>query len=863
MSASTTQGSRRPRRRAVATSVMALTAAVVTAAVAAGIWVWALPPTIGQSNWLVAWVAIAAGFAAADVFVVHVQVRRDSHSFSLSEVPLVAGLFLVSPRGLLVGALVGAGLALAVHRRQTPVKLVFNLARLTLEIAAALAIFAVADLSTGEPGAKDATVTFIATFAAMIISAVLVSLAIAASERSWKGVGFWRTLPISVLGTITATALGLITVVMIDAAPDIAWVLAFPVVGCYGLYSAWTKQTRRTESLQFLYRTAQLLQEHASVDEAAVTLLAETRKVLRATGVELIYQSSDGAAAVRATFGADGESVVGSTTDDDVYQLLALLDGTGAATLVESEGRGLEAGHLGPGGRGLSIIAPLVAADETVGALVIGPPLGDVARFGEEERQLVDTTARALGAALENGSLERSLAQLRTIERELTYLAHHDPLTELPNRTRFIERVTEAASVEDGSEPRFALLFVDLDDFKFVNDSLGHDIGDALLIEVGRRITGCLRADDVAARLGGDEFAVLLTSIGGPGEAKALAAKILDTLNQPLRLGGHTMSTAASIGVSIGQPGADVGEILKGADVAMYEAKAAGKGQIVCLQDDEATRMSSYELLRGIEEAGDLGELSVDYQPVVRLSDDGLASLEALIRWDHRTRGRVPAAGFVRLAETNRGIDDITRLVLRDACGHLQRHAPGVLPAMSINLSRRGLRIPDFIEDARRVFDETGVEPRRLVCEISESVLLEGEAILSVRALQDLGVRLSIHDFGTQSCSIQRLREYGVDQIKIGYEFIASVDRKPRDLDVVKGIVALGRALGLDVVAKGVERAAQAAALRGSGCHAMQGYLIARPMPAHDVAGYLEGFATHTGTEPWTGLGRNVTSQAV
>lgn len=837
---------RRFRHHSAPGLVVALTAVLVLAAVAAGTWLWGLPANGGQSTGAMALLLITAGFAAAEVFVVHIHVRRDAHSFSLSEVPLVVGLFLVSPHLLLLGALAGSGLALALHRRQSILKLVFNLARLTLEVAAAVAIFATADLVTGIPGPKGAVVAFIATIVALFISAVLVSLAIAASERSWQGVRFWDTLPISMLGTVTATALGLITVVMIDAAPGIVWLLFFPVAGCYGLYSAWTKQTRRTESLQFLYRTAQLLQEHASVDEAAVTLLAETRTVLRARTVELVYQTVDGGQGVRATFAAEGEGTLGSATDAEVHELLGLLGGADDAQLVENDGDHPEVGHLGHR-RGVSILAPLLAGGQTVGVLLVGPSLGDVTRFGEEERQLVDTTARALSAAFENGSLERSLQQMKTIEQELKHLALHDPLTHLPNRTRFVERVSAVASMEAEVAEPFALLFIDLDDFKFVNDSLGHDIGDELLVNVGRQITGCLRPDDLAARLGGDEFAVLLESLTGPSEAKELASKILEALNEPVRLGGHTLSAAASIGVAMGAPGAEVSEILKGADVAMYEAKAAGKGQVVCLQDD-ATQMSSYELLRGIEEAGGLGELSVDYQPVVRLADGGLDSLEAFIRWDHRTLGRVPPAGFVRLAESNRGIDDITRLVLRDACSHLQRHTPGALPAMSINLSQRGLRIPDFVDDARRVFDETGVDPGRLLCEISESILLEGDAIVSIRALQELGVRLSIHDFGTQSCSIQRLREFGVDQIKIAHEFIGAVDREPRDLEVVKGIVALGEALLLEVVAKGVERATQAAALRAAGCHAVQGYLVARPMPGRELDGYLAGVGAKIGT---------------
>lgn len=841
MTASDTHTDPERRPDAAVSPVRVLTAALVLASMAAGTVVWALAPTGDQSGALVACLLIAAGFAASEVFVVHVQVRRDSHSFSLSEVPLVVGLYLVSPRGLLVGALVGVGLALVLHRHQPVIKLVFNLAKLTLEIAVAVTIFRAADPVPGIPGGKEVWVTFAATIAASIIGAVLVSLAIAASERSWKDAGFRATLPISLLGTTTATSLGLITVVMVDAAPGIVWLLLFPVAGCYGLYSAWTKQTRRTESLQFLYRTAQLLQEHASVDEATVTLLAETRTVLRARSVDLVYRAGDGGQPLRATFGAEGDGALRPATDAEMDELVATLAGTDEARLVIRRAHGTDPGHPDPNDGELSIIAPLVTGEQTVGALVIGPPLGDVARFGEEERRLVDTTAHALSAALENGSLERSLAQMKTIEQELTHLAHHDPLTELPNRTRFIERVAEAASPANSASGSFALLFIDLDDFKFVNDSLGHDIGDALLVEVGRRISLCLRPGDLAARLGGDEFAVLLEPVEGPAEAKRVAGEILGALSRPVVLGGHSMGTAASIGVALGEPGADVAEVLKGADVAMYEAKAAGKGQVACLQDGEATRLSSYELLRGIEVAGDRGELSVDYQPVVRLTDESLDSLEALIRWDHGERGRVPPAGFVRLAEMNRGIDDITRLVLRDACSHLQRHSPEVLPGISINLSRRGLRIPDFIEDAHRVLAETGVEPRRLVCEISESMLLEGEAILSVRALQELGVRISIHDFGAQSCSIQRLRELALDQIKIAHPFVGEVDREPRDLEVVRGIVTLGKALGLDVVARGVEREMQLTALRAAGCHAVQGYLIARPMPGGELEGYLAG----------------------
>lgn len=815
--------------------ITALVGLVVLAAVPVGIEAALLEPAAGQRGGFLAWIALAATFAVSEVFVVHVHVRRDSHSFSLAEVPLVLGLFLVTPFVLLLAAIGGVASALVLHRRQQPTKVAFNLAKLVLELGLALAAFRWFGIDSAIPDNRAALEVFATTLACSVLGALLVSLVIATAQSSVRGIGFVSTLPVSLFGTVTATSLGLVGVTMTHAAPATIWLLVIPVAGCYAAYVAWTQQSRRLESLGYLYRTAQVLQEHASIDDAIVALLAETRQLLKTHSVELVYRPSpDAAMHARFTAGSGGEVVSGD--DELVDRLLSLAGSSDSAALLAVADHDALVGVFSADA-GVCIVAPLTIDGVAIGALLVSPPLSEVARFGEDERRLVDTTARALSVSLENGALERSLGQLRTLEEQLSHQAFHDTLTQLPNRARFVERVSEVAAEASESTTEFALLFIDLDDFKTVNDSLGHAAGDALLVEVSSRIESCLRTGDLAARLGGDEFAVLLPNVTDPLIAADVADRILRALSEPVTIAGQAVKVSASIGVARSDGDTDPATLLEGADVAMYSAKAAGKGQAVSFHATMHSDMvSRHQLLQDVQGAAERGELSVEYQPIVNLRSGRVDSAEALIRWDHPQRGRIRPDVFIRLAEENRAIRDITALVLEDACTQLARHAAALLPSVNINVSGRDLAAVGFADTVARALSHHGIAPERLVCEVTESLLLGGEAIEAVRGLRDVGVRISLDDFGTGYSSLHMLRELPLDQLKIAQTFVDNVELDPRAQAFVQAIATLGATLDLEVVAEGVERPGQVTALRVAGCDCAQGYVFARPAPADDLA---------------------------
>jgi diguanylate cyclase (GGDEF)-like protein len=596
------------------------------------------------------------------------------------------------------------------------------------------------------------------------------------------------------------------------------------------------------EGLSFLYRTAQMLQDHASIDDAITALLSETRELLRATSVEVLYQPSTGGSALRARFVDGDDAYVETCAGDEIPALLAILDGDESARLVSIEESAPLARYFGEDDvEGVAIIAPLTIGERATGAFLISPPLSRVTHYSEDERQLVDTTARALSVALEKGSLETSLQKLRTVEEQLVRQAYHDPLTQLPNRARFIERVTEVTNGAPGSDGGFAVLFIDLDDFKTVNDSLGHDAGDTLLVEVGKRIGSSLRPGDLAARLGGDEFAVLIHGVENQGIAEAAAERFLESLTQPLTIAGHATRVSASIGVALGTEGDDVIGLIKGADVAMYNAKAAGKSRVAVFQAAmHEEMMSRYQLLQDVQVALERDELSVQYQPIVNLASGRVVSAEALVRWDHPELGRIPPDVFVRLAEENRAIGDITRLVLNDSCAQLARHGRERLPRASINVSARDLSVVDFVATVAAATAAYGVEPDRLVCEVTESLLLDERATATLDLLRAAGVGVALDDFGTGYSSLQVLRRLPLDEIKIAKPFIDDVELDPAATAFVRAITTLGKTIGLHVVAEGVERPAQVGELQAAGVDAAQGYLFARPMSADDLAEHLE-----------------------
>jgi diguanylate cyclase (GGDEF)-like protein len=445
--------------------------------------------------------------------------------------------------------------------------------------------------------------------------------------------------------------------------------------------------------------------------------------------------------------------------------------------------------------------------------------------------------------ALDTLGAQVALALSRTaLTAELTRRDNLDPLTGLANRARLRRRLGEL--VAGGATG--ALLLLDLDDFRTVNDGLGHPGGDLVLVAVAERLRVRLGEGDTAARLGGDEFAVLLDHVGGDPEALAMAERLVADLRQPVEVAGRQLQARASVGVRLVAGGANPEELLRDAELAMHAAKAVGPGAVrrfdAAMRDRAVERLDFEAALR---QAVLEQQFTVRYQPVIELASGDLVGLEALVRWDHPERGLVMPGEFVGMAEKSGLIVPIGRFVLHAACQAArdwQRRFPLERPLfMCVNLSARQLHQPDLVPDVAGALDASGLDPADLMLELTERVLtLDDQATLQrLRELRELGVHLAVDDFGTGWSALAYLRQLPVDTLKLAKPFVDGVTMGAEQADLAQAIVRLADTLRLQVVAEGIEQEAQAWALRAAGCRYAQGYWFARPMDQFAVEGVL------------------------
>jgi diguanylate cyclase (GGDEF)-like protein/PAS domain S-box-containing protein len=419
----------------------------------------------------------------------------------------------------------------------------------------------------------------------------------------------------------------------------------------------------------------------------------------------------------------------------------------------------------------------------------------------------------------------------RRAEERIAHLAHHDALTGLPNRVLFAE---EMRRVLGRDAPRFAVLCIDLDRFKEVNDTLGHGTGDALLRAAGRRLARCVREGDVVARLGGDEFAVIQSDVTLADDAGALAGRIVEQLGRPYMITGHRVIIGASVGIALApNDGVEAEALLRHADVALYRAKDTGRGTFAFF---EAPMVEALREKRAIEMdlrvAMERGELQLVYQPIVDLGTARPVAYEALLRWSHPTRGSISPGQFVPIAEETGQMPAIGAWVLREACREAALARDPV--TVSVNLSAAQFQSGDLVATVAEALRASDLEARRLMLEITESILLMDDlpAIEALRALQARGVRVALDDFGTGQSSLGYLQAFPFDRIKIDQSFIARLGSQSTNAAVVRAVIGLGRDLGMPVIAEGVESEAQLATLVAEGCGLVQGYLFGRPAPA-------------------------------
>jgi diguanylate cyclase (GGDEF)-like protein/PAS domain S-box-containing protein len=440
------------------------------------------------------------------------------------------------------------------------------------------------------------------------------------------------------------------------------------------------------------------------------------------------------------------------------------------------------------------------------------------------------------GAPLYFVSQMEDITERRASGELLAHQAIHDPLTGLPNRLLFVDRLRRALA-ESNDEQRIAVLFLDLDHFKMVNDSLGHPAGDRLLVALADRVRAAIRPSDVVARFGGDEFTVLCRDVPDEQAARLVASRISSAVALPIALAEGEVFVTASIGIALSGGELETPEtLLRNADAAMYRAKDQGRAQAEVYESeahDRAVRhlRTGNELHRALER----GELRMHYQPIIRLEDGNVTGFEALLRWEHPERGLVRPDEFVGLAEETGLVVPIGSWALEESCRQARRwHDAGADVSMSVNLSPRQLAEPGLVDDVARVLRETGVSPDKVWLEITENTLMrDAESMArSLGSLRSLGVHLAVDDFGTGYSSMTYLKRFPVDALKVDRSFVDGLGRDPEDTAICTAVVSLAHALGLRAVAEGVETPEQLAELRTLGCEMAQGYLFGKPQPA-------------------------------
>ena len=442
----------------------------------------------------------------------------------------------------------------------------------------------------------------------------------------------------------------------------------------------------------------------------------------------------------------------------------------------------------------------------------------------------------ASGAITHYVGVQSDITELKQYQVELEYRANYDSLTGLANKNLMGDRLAHAVAWAHRTHQHVALLYHDLDRLKVVNESRGHAKGDALLRSVAERLRACVRESDTVARLGGDEFVVILGEVGDAADAAAVAHKILRELERPIGVDSHELFTSASIGICMyPRDGADAECLLKNADTAMYRAKQSGGQQLFFYTEDlNANAMERLRLESDLRRAVTLGEFELHYQPRVQLRSGRSTSVEALIRWRRGDRSLVMPSTFIPVAEENGLIIPIGEWVLRTACTQIRRWAQSGHSAfrIAVNLSPRQFRQPDLVDLVSRVLEETQAEAGQLELEITESVAMHDpeSSRRSLERLSRLGIALAIDDFGTGYSSLAYLKRFPIDHLKIDQSFVQGVPYDEDDTNIVRSIIALGKSLGLTVIAEGVETEAQREFLHAAGCDEMQGYLHSRPM---------------------------------
>jgi diguanylate cyclase (GGDEF)-like protein len=788
------------------------------------------------------WALFAVMFCIAEGWRVYVHFRRNAHSFSLSELPLVLGLYFASPQTLVSSRMVGGLIALWLIRRHPPIKVAFNLALYAIEAEVAMWLLSVLaplrNVQTAESWAIILAIVAIVAVLGFSLTAVVISLAEGNLTRSQMARGYLFSIGAGMVNACLAIQAAL---ALSREAAEL-WLLCLPVIGVAGAYLLYTSEYQKRQRIQHLYECSDLLQRTAVADAAVPELLAQISQVFRAEMAEVVLLPvATGSGRASTTTLRHGQvRIRDQELDAGVLEGLMMAAGSEARTRsitwddsAEAVREWLEHQDLKD-----AMLTSLWGDGTLLGVLSVGNRMSDVGTFSTDDLTLFETFGAQTSVAVQNMRLDNTL----------TYQAFHDPLTNLANRVLFTDRLEHALSRRDEKRGLIAVLFVDLDDFKMVNDTFGHAPGDELLRSVAERLRSVLRPADTAARFGGDEFAILLEDAISRDDVAAVAERIVTALKPHFVVERQEVAVHASIGVAIASAApVSAEELLRRSDAAMYWAKVQGKGSYE-IYDAGMIEGSGHRLQvrTELERALADGNLRVHYEPIVEIHTGDVRGVEALVRWEHPERGWILPSEFIGIAEESGLIADVGDFVLREACTQMQRWGSTLdLHAgfqLHVNVSPRQLRSDHLIDQVRQVLAETRLDPCRLVIEMTESFVGEHGDVARerMRKLKTLGVGLAIDDFGTGYSSLAILQDMPFDILKVDRAFIAGVADDPRRRAFTEAIFGLGATLGLRMIAEGVEREQQREALLSLGCTLAQGYLFARPVAAAEISVMLQ-----------------------
>ena len=818
-------------------------AALALAVPAAALWI---PLTINVTPYstradLPVW-GLAVLFFLTELWPLVTTDRRSAPAVGLSAAPLMLGLFFAPSWAIIAAYLAGALGAAALRRELSSPHIALWVAQSSLCMGlAALTFRAMVPTHTGTELdlGWDAYTAAYAAGAVMALSGILTATLLRERELRFD----WQAAATSALHVGASASYGMLAVALLWSASRAVFIAVVLGVVLLAGYRTLLGERRQRRVAEFLQGTEAALHRPRELETAIVGLINRAREMFDAQIAQLtIYPAEAGECAYRTTVyagdsqGAEVMQPVPLTQLDDILE-------------ADSDGLIIHRDHASEVSRQVldrrrveqAMVALLKGQSRIVGSLMVGSQR--TARgFDQRDLQLFRTLVIQTAATLENGRVEQNIARLSELQEQLSHQAFHDPLTDLANRALFSDRVDHALLRRARTGSPVGVLFIDLDDFKAVNDTLGHAAGDQLLIGVAERLRLCLRRPDTAARLGGDEFAVLVEDIHRVEDAEDVADRIAEALLAPFTVAGQAVTVHASVGVACSDDGVATTTVrlMRHADVAMYAAKSAGKAQRArFVPGMEAEIVARHRLRSDLEQAVGTSQFDVHFQPIFDLRRDRVVASEALVRWRHPERGMVSPDDFIRVAEETGVILELGKQVLRTACASTlrwqARHPRDEPLWVSVNISARQLQQPLFVEEVLDVVNETGLRPASLVLELTESMVLEDAAssIAKLQALRRAGIRVAIDDFGTGYSSLSYLRRLPVDILKIAKPFVDDLDVLHEDAgDFARAIVGIGTALRLTMIAEGIESSAQLWALRDLGCPYGQGYHLSHPVTA-------------------------------